>query len=103
MHTNGIKELGTTHIKVPCTTSGEAFFIRCTPIYKAQKQCAQEVNRVRNTNFFSPFMLLNKIDTALQEGVEGLKLLLLKGLTESARRFNTEQKYKHIRLQTMPT
>ncbi|MBA0627976.1 hypothetical protein Godav_022765 [Gossypium davidsonii] len=44
-----------------------------------------------------------RIDSALQEGVEGLKLLLLKGLTESARRFNTEQKYKHIRLQTMPT
>ncbi|KAK8698310.1 hypothetical protein V6N13_114435 [Hibiscus sabdariffa] len=44
-----------------------------------------------------------RIDTALQEGVEGLKLLLSKGLTESARRFNTEQKYKHIRLQTMPT
>ncbi|KAA3479190.1 peptidyl-tRNA hydrolase, mitochondrial-like [Gossypium australe] len=44
-----------------------------------------------------------RIDTALQEGVEGLKLLLLKGLTEGARRFNTEQKYKHIRLQTMPT
>ncbi|KAK8568835.1 hypothetical protein V6N12_007374 [Hibiscus sabdariffa] len=44
-----------------------------------------------------------RIDTALQEGVEGLKLVLLKGLTESARRFNTEQKYKHIRLQTMPT
>ncbi|XP_052478901.1 peptidyl-tRNA hydrolase, mitochondrial isoform X3 [Gossypium raimondii] len=44
-----------------------------------------------------------RIDTALQEGVEGLKLLLLKGLTESARRFNTEQKYKHIRLQTVPT
>ncbi|KAL5765283.1 hypothetical protein ACOSQ2_017877 [Xanthoceras sorbifolium] len=44
-----------------------------------------------------------RIDVALQEGVEVLKLLLSKGLTESARRFNTEQKYKHIRLQTMPT
>lgn len=44
-----------------------------------------------------------RIDTALQEGVGALKLLLSKGLTESARCFNTEQKYKHIRLQTMPT
>ncbi|KAJ7955425.1 Peptidyl-tRNA hydrolase family protein [Quillaja saponaria] len=43
-----------------------------------------------------------RIDAALQEGVDGLKLLLCKGLTESARRFNTEQKYKHIRLQTLP-
>ncbi|KAK3204883.1 hypothetical protein Dsin_018929 [Dipteronia sinensis] len=44
-----------------------------------------------------------RIDVALQEGVEVLKLLVSKGLTESARCFNTEQKYKHIRLQTMPT
>ncbi|XP_021907494.1 peptidyl-tRNA hydrolase, mitochondrial isoform X4 [Carica papaya] len=43
-----------------------------------------------------------RIDTALQEGVDVLKFLLSKGLTESARRFNTEQKYKHIRLQTLP-
>ncbi|KAJ4724034.1 Peptidyl-tRNA hydrolase family protein [Melia azedarach] len=42
-----------------------------------------------------------RIDTALREGVGVLKLLLSKGLTESARHFNTEQKYKHIRLQTM--
>lgn len=46
---------------------------------------------------------MDKIDTALQEGVDGLKLLLSEGLTESARQFNKEQKYKHIRLQTMPT
>lgn len=46
--------------------------------------------------------LLSQIDTALQEGVEVLKLLLSKGLTESARHFNTIQKYKHIRLQNMP-
>uniref|UniRef100_A0A5B7BX73 Peptidyl-tRNA hydrolase, mitochondrial n=1 Tax=Davidia involucrata TaxID=16924 RepID=A0A5B7BX73_DAVIN len=44
-----------------------------------------------------------RIDTALQEGVDVLKLLISKGLTESARCFNMEQKYKHIRLQTMPT
>ncbi|KAK7838401.1 peptidyl-trna hydrolase [Quercus suber] len=44
-----------------------------------------------------------RIDTAMQEGVSGLKLLLSRGLTESARSFNREQKYKHIRLQTMPT
>ncbi|XP_040993227.1 peptidyl-tRNA hydrolase, mitochondrial isoform X2 [Juglans microcarpa x Juglans regia] len=43
------------------------------------------------------------IDAALEEGVGVLKLLLSKGLTESARCFNREQKYKHIRLQTMPT
>ncbi|XP_004295006.1 PREDICTED: peptidyl-tRNA hydrolase, mitochondrial [Fragaria vesca subsp. vesca] len=41
-----------------------------------------------------------RIDTALQEGVDVLKLLLSKGLNESARRFNTEQKYKHLRLDT---
>ncbi|KAL5541325.1 hypothetical protein UlMin_033426 [Ulmus minor] len=44
-----------------------------------------------------------RIDVALREGVGVLKLLLSRGLTESARRFNTEQKYKHIRLQTLPT
>lgn len=43
-----------------------------------------------------------RIDAALQEGVGALKQILSKGLTESARCFNTEQKYKHIRLQTMP-
>ncbi|GLT76502.1 hypothetical protein SLA2020_481550 [Shorea laevis] len=43
-----------------------------------------------------------QIDTALQEGVDALKLLLSKGLTETARSFNPQQKYKHIRLQTMP-
>ncbi|XP_050937376.1 peptidyl-tRNA hydrolase, mitochondrial-like isoform X2 [Cucumis melo] len=43
-----------------------------------------------------------RIDTALQEGVGALKLLLSHGLSESARHFNHEQKYKHIRLQTMP-
>ncbi|OMO51827.1 Peptidyl-tRNA hydrolase [Corchorus olitorius] len=44
-----------------------------------------------------------RIDTALQEGVDVLELVLCRGLTESARHFNTEQKYKHIRLQTIPT
>ncbi|XP_004144094.2 peptidyl-tRNA hydrolase, mitochondrial isoform X1 [Cucumis sativus] len=43
-----------------------------------------------------------RIDTALQEGVGALKLLLSHSLFESARHFNHEQKYKHIRLQTMP-
>ncbi|XP_022890656.1 peptidyl-tRNA hydrolase, mitochondrial isoform X2 [Olea europaea var. sylvestris] len=43
-----------------------------------------------------------RIDAALQEGVDALKQVLSKGLTESARCFNTEQKYKHLRLQTMP-
>lgn len=47
-------------------------------------------------------LLVVKIDAALQEGVDALKQVLSKGLTESARCFNTEQKYKHLRLQTMP-
>ncbi|XP_030511307.1 peptidyl-tRNA hydrolase, mitochondrial isoform X2 [Rhodamnia argentea] len=44
-----------------------------------------------------------RIDIALQEGVDALKLVLSKGLTESERCFNREQKYKHIRLQNLPT
>ncbi|KAI5675095.1 hypothetical protein M9H77_06045 [Catharanthus roseus] len=44
-----------------------------------------------------------RIDAALGEGVDALKQVLYKGLTECARCFNTDQKYKHIRLQTMPT
>ncbi|XP_048335859.2 peptidyl-tRNA hydrolase, mitochondrial isoform X2 [Ziziphus jujuba] len=44
-----------------------------------------------------------RIDDALKEGVAALKLLLSKGLTETARIFNTDQKYKHIRYQTLPT
>ncbi|KAK3436709.1 hypothetical protein EUGRSUZ_C01521 [Eucalyptus grandis] len=44
-----------------------------------------------------------RIDVALQEGVDALKHVLSKGLTESTRCFNKEQKYKHIRLQTLPT
>ncbi|KAG8387368.1 hypothetical protein BUALT_Bualt02G0014100 [Buddleja alternifolia] len=43
-----------------------------------------------------------RIDCALLEGVDALRQVLSKGLTETARSFNTEQKYKHIRLQTMP-
>ncbi|KAL3654761.1 hypothetical protein CASFOL_000547 [Castilleja foliolosa] len=45
-----------------------------------------------------------RIDDALQEGVEALKqVVLTKGLTESSRCFNRDQKYKHIiRVQTMP-
>ncbi|KAM7523132.1 hypothetical protein LguiA_013034 [Lonicera macranthoides] len=44
-----------------------------------------------------------RIDAALQEGVTALKQIVSKGLTESSRQFNTQQKYKHIRLQNMPT
>ncbi|KDP42092.1 hypothetical protein JCGZ_01880 [Jatropha curcas] len=44
-----------------------------------------------------------RIDAALPEGVAALKSILSRGLTESARCFNQEQKYKHIRLQTMLT
>ncbi|KAK9123343.1 hypothetical protein Sjap_012945 [Stephania japonica] len=43
----------------------------------------------------------DRIDSALHEGTEVLKHLVLKGLTESAKCFNTQQKYKHIRLQAM--
>jgi PTH1 family peptidyl-tRNA hydrolase len=48
------------------------------------------------------FSSLGQIDGALQEGVEALKLLLSKGLTECAKKFNKEQKYKHIRVQKLP-
>ncbi|XP_027072957.1 peptidyl-tRNA hydrolase, mitochondrial [Coffea arabica] len=44
-----------------------------------------------------------RIDAALKEGAYALEQVLSKGLTETARCFNTDQKYKHIRLQTMPT
>ncbi|KAF9596561.1 hypothetical protein IFM89_012292 [Coptis chinensis] len=44
-----------------------------------------------------------RIDVGLQEGVGALKLLASRGLTESARCFNKEQKYKHIRVQTLET
>ncbi|GER56182.1 peptidyl-tRNA hydrolase family protein [Striga asiatica] len=43
-----------------------------------------------------------RIDGALVEGVDALEQLLSKGLTEASRYFNRDQKYKHIRLQTMP-
>ena len=64
---------------------------------------------LRAASFFFPrfvktitvFLVFLKIDAALQEGVGVLKLLSSKGLTESARCFNTEQKYKHIRVQNM--
>ncbi|XP_020532102.1 peptidyl-tRNA hydrolase, mitochondrial isoform X2 [Amborella trichopoda] len=42
-----------------------------------------------------------RIDVALQEGVEVLRLLTSKGFTESATRFNTNQKFKHHRHATM--
>ncbi|PKA58264.1 CRS2-like protein, chloroplastic [Apostasia shenzhenica] len=43
------------------------------------------------------------IYVALEEGVEILKTLLTKGLTECAKSANAEQKYKHLRVQTLPT
>ncbi|KAL6506576.1 hypothetical protein OROGR_024757 [Orobanche gracilis] len=43
-----------------------------------------------------------RIDVSLQDGVDAVKQVLSKGLTESARCFNRDQKYKHIQLQTMP-
>ncbi|KAJ6852324.1 peptidyl-tRNA hydrolase, mitochondrial-like [Iris pallida] len=42
-----------------------------------------------------------RIDSALQEGVDILRTLIAKGLTECARSANTDQKYKHLRLQTL--
>lgn len=65
------------------------------------KNSSQAPTRMLLTEFL--FIWVCKIDVALQEGVGALKELLAKGLTESARCFNPEQKYKHIRLQTMPT
>ncbi|XP_020100060.1 peptidyl-tRNA hydrolase, mitochondrial [Ananas comosus] len=43
-----------------------------------------------------------RIDSALEEGVEILKAVVTKGLTEAARSCNTEQKYKHLRFQNLP-
>ncbi|KAE9610435.1 hypothetical protein Lal_00006196 [Lupinus albus] len=43
-----------------------------------------------------------KIKEALQEGVDAMKLILPKGLVQSARGLNQEQKYKHLRVQTLP-
>ncbi|KAG0456219.1 hypothetical protein HPP92_024007 [Vanilla planifolia] len=43
-----------------------------------------------------------RIDAALEEGVDILKMLLAKGLTECARSANVEQKYKHLRVQNLP-
>ncbi|CAI9290296.1 unnamed protein product [Lactuca saligna] len=39
-----------------------------------------------------------RIDVGLKEGVVALKELLSKGVEESARSFNTDQKYKHIKI-----
>ena len=46
---------------------------------------------------------VQQIDDALKEGAYALEQVLSKGLTETASRFNTDQKYKNIRLHTMPT
>ncbi|KAL0907005.1 hypothetical protein M5K25_025540 [Dendrobium thyrsiflorum] len=48
-------------------------------------------------SFFLP-----TIDAALEEGVEILKILLTKGLTECVNSANAEQKYKHLRVQNLP-
>ncbi|KAM3252715.1 peptidyl-tRNA hydrolase, mitochondrial isoform X1 [Capsicum annuum] len=44
-----------------------------------------------------------RIDAALLEGAHALEQVLSKGFSESSHCFNTIQKYKHIRLQTLPT
>lgn len=38
-----------------------------------------------------------RIDSAIKEGVEILKMVVTKGLTEAARLSNADQKYKHLR------
>ncbi|XP_055805381.1 peptidyl-tRNA hydrolase, mitochondrial [Solanum dulcamara] len=43
-----------------------------------------------------------RIDAALLEGAHALEQVLSKGFSESSNCFNTTQKYKHIRLQTLP-
>uniref|UniRef100_A0A0D9Z799 Peptidyl-tRNA hydrolase n=1 Tax=Oryza glumipatula TaxID=40148 RepID=A0A0D9Z799_9ORYZ len=40
--------------------------------------------------------LIRPIDSAIEEGVEILKLVVTKGLTEAARSSNVDQKYKHL-------
>ena len=51
--------------------------------------------------FASLLCLWEKIDGALAEGVEALKLVLSKDFGESWRLFNVEQKYKHLRQHTI--
>lgn len=43
-----------------------------------------------------------RIDVALNEGVDALKQLVSEGLMETARWFNSQQKYKHIRSRAVP-
>lgn len=43
-----------------------------------------------------------QIDAALLEGAHALEQVISKGFSESSNCFNTMQKYKHIRLQTLP-
>lgn len=43
-----------------------------------------------------------RIDAALLEGAHALEQVISKGFSESSNCFNTMQKYKHIRLQTLP-
>ncbi|XP_072979342.1 peptidyl-tRNA hydrolase, mitochondrial isoform X1 [Typha angustifolia] len=43
-----------------------------------------------------------RIDSALEEGAEILKMLVEKGLADCARSSNPLQKYKHLRFQTLP-
>ncbi|OWM69276.1 hypothetical protein CDL15_Pgr025463 [Punica granatum] len=62
----------------------------------------RSIRKCCNVDAIFCFISARKIDVALQEGVGALKHVLSKGLTESARCFNREQKYKHLRLQTLP-
>lgn len=47
------------------------------------------------------FYFLGKMDEALAEGVDALKLVLSKDFGESWRLFNVEQKCKHLRQHTI--
>lgn len=49
----------------------------------------------------APCVFLEKMDKALAEGVDALKLVLSKDFGESWRLFNVEQKYKHLRQHTI--
>lgn len=49
----------------------------------------------------APCVFFEKMDKALAEGVDALKLVSSKDFGESWRLFNVEQKYKHLRQHTI--
>lgn len=44
-----------------------------------------------------------RIDSAIREGVDILKMVATRGLTEAARLSNADQKYKHLRSHDIQT